>query len=113
MRMRVRIGRPEGIQVEPALLAHVTAALPTRRTRRQKRLQERRVSKRLSADAIDRLVAQYVGGTTAAELGQRYGRWIAAEGHREAAWQEPECRVALSAPVGESVNNARLPFCSG
>jgi DNA-binding transcriptional regulator LsrR (DeoR family) len=31
------------------------------------------VSKRLSADAIDRLVAQYVGGMTAAELGQRYG----------------------------------------
>jgi hypothetical protein len=31
------------------------------------------VSKRLSADAIDRSVAQYVGGMTAAELGQRYG----------------------------------------
>ena len=31
------------------------------------------MSKRLSADASDRSVAQYVGGMTAAELGQRYG----------------------------------------
>jgi DNA-binding transcriptional regulator LsrR (DeoR family) len=31
------------------------------------------VSKRLSADAIDLLVAEYVGGTTAAELGRQYG----------------------------------------
>jgi DNA-binding transcriptional regulator LsrR (DeoR family) len=62
-----------GFRLNPALLAHVRAALPTRRTRRPKRRQECRVSKRLSADAIDLLVAEYVGGTTAAELGRQYG----------------------------------------
>jgi hypothetical protein len=93
------------------------------------------------------LVAEYSAGTTAAELGHRYGiakssllllvrhagqpvrhlRLSAAETARlvqlyeaglpqkdiaQPAWQEPECSVALSAPVGESVNNARLPFWS-
>jgi hypothetical protein len=58
--------------LNPALLAHVTAALPTRRTRRQSGARNVGCVERLSADAIDRLVAQYVGGTTAAELGQRY-----------------------------------------
>jgi len=44
--------------------------LPARRARRPR---HRRVSKRLEAETIDRLVAEYVAGTTAAELGQRYG----------------------------------------
>ena len=89
---------------------------------------------------IDHLVAEYAGGTTAAEIGQRYGLakssilrcptgrrvrhprlsasetaqlvavyegWAAAEGDCPTAWQEPKCRLALSAAVGESVNNAR------
>ena len=31
------------------------------------------MSRRLEAETIDRLVAQYVDGTTAAEVGRRYG----------------------------------------
>jgi hypothetical protein len=47
--------------------------LPARPKRRAHRKCERRVSKRLEAGTIDRLVAEYVAGTTAAELGRRYG----------------------------------------
>jgi len=34
---------------------------------------ERRVSKRLPAETIERLVAEYLTGSTAADLGRRYG----------------------------------------
>jgi hypothetical protein len=47
--------------------------LPARRAQRRDRRRERRISKRLEPESIDRLVAEYVAGTTAAELGRRYG----------------------------------------
>jgi len=59
--------------LNPALLKYVMSALPACPPRRARRRRERRVSKRLAAEAIDRLVAEYVAGTPAAELGKRYG----------------------------------------
>jgi DNA-directed RNA polymerase specialized sigma24 family protein len=44
-----------------------------RPARSRGRRRERRVSKRLDSNAIDRLVAEYVAGTPAAELSRRYG----------------------------------------
>jgi hypothetical protein len=59
--------------LNPAVLTFVRGTLPARPKRRAHRRRERRVSKRLEAGTIDRLVAEYVAGTTAAELGRRYG----------------------------------------
>ena len=59
--------------MNPALLKYVTGGLPARTARRRGRQRERRVSKRLEVETIDRLVAECVAGTTAAELGRRYG----------------------------------------
>jgi len=46
---------------------------PPARSARRRGSRERRVRKRLHAETIDRLVAEYSAGTTAAELGRRYG----------------------------------------
>jgi transposase-like protein len=62
-----------GFKLNPALLTYVTTTLPARRAQRRDRRRERRISKRLEPESIDRLVAEYVAGTTAAELGRRYG----------------------------------------
>jgi hypothetical protein len=62
-----------GFRLNPAVLTFVMGTLPARPKRRAHRRCERRVSKRLEAGRIDRLVAEYVAGTTAAELGRRYG----------------------------------------
>jgi DNA-directed RNA polymerase specialized sigma24 family protein len=62
-----------GFRLNPAVLTYVMRTLPARQTWRARQRRERRISKRLDAATIDRLVAEYVGGTTAAELGQRYG----------------------------------------
>jgi hypothetical protein len=75
---RVRHLRPftvglRGFKLNPAVLTFVMGTLPARPKRRAHRRRERRVSKRLEAGTIDRLVAEYVAGTTAAELGRRYG----------------------------------------
>jgi transposase-like protein len=37
------------------------------------RRRERRISKRLDAETVERLVAEHLGGTIAAEIGRRYG----------------------------------------
>jgi transposase-like protein len=66
-------GRPEGFKLNPALWAHVASPLPARIARNRGLRRERRVSTRLEAETINRLVAEYVAGTTAAELGRRYG----------------------------------------
>jgi DNA-binding transcriptional regulator LsrR (DeoR family) len=59
--------------LNPALLTYVTSTLPTRTARRMRRRRERRISGRLETKTIDRLVAEYMTGTTSAELGRRYG----------------------------------------
>jgi DNA-binding NarL/FixJ family response regulator len=59
--------------LNPALLTYIIGALPARPRRRRGRRRERRVSKRLQAETIERLVAEYAAGATAAELGRRYG----------------------------------------
>jgi hypothetical protein len=46
---------------------------PAHPRRRRGRRPERRVSKRLQAETIERLVAEYRTGSTAADLGRRYG----------------------------------------
>jgi DNA invertase Pin-like site-specific DNA recombinase len=63
-----------GFKLNPALLSYVIAGprgRPQRRSDRHRR--ERRVRKRLEAESIERLVAEYATGTPAAELGRRYG----------------------------------------
>jgi hypothetical protein len=59
--------------LNPALLTYVMGTLPARRPPSRDRRRERRVSKRLDAKTIERLVAEYAAGTTAADLGRRYG----------------------------------------
>jgi hypothetical protein len=63
-----------GFKLNPALLTYAIAgprARPPRRSGRRSR--EHRISKRLEAETVDRLVAEYVSGSTAAEVGRRYG----------------------------------------
>jgi transposase len=62
-----------GFRLNPALLTYVVDGLKARPARRRSHRRERRISKRLDAVTINHLVAEYVSGTTAAELGQRYG----------------------------------------
>jgi hypothetical protein len=62
-----------GLKLNPALLKYVADGPPARAARRPGHRRERRVSKRLPAETIERLVAEYAGGATAAELSQRYG----------------------------------------
>jgi hypothetical protein len=62
-----------GFKLNPALLTYVVDAPPRRPARRRGRRRERRISKRLDPGTIERLVAEYVAGTTSAELGRRYG----------------------------------------
>lgn len=61
-----------GFKLNPALLTYV-AGKPTPRAQRCGRRRERRIRKRLEAEKIKRLVAEYVAGIPSAELGQRYG----------------------------------------
>jgi DNA-binding transcriptional regulator LsrR (DeoR family) len=58
--------------LNPALLAYATDEPPQQSTRRDSR-PERRISKRLNVDTVERLVGEYAAGTTAAEVGRRYG----------------------------------------
>ena len=58
--------------MNPALLSYVKDEAPRQPVRRTSR-RERRVSRRLDAEAIDRLVAEYVDGSPSAEIGSRYG----------------------------------------
>jgi transposase-like protein len=62
-----------GFKLNPAVLTYITSTLPAQQARRPCRRRERRVGKRLEAETIDRLVAEYARGTTAAKLGRRYG----------------------------------------
>lgn len=55
------------------LLTYITTTLPARTARPLRRRRERRISRRLEPKTIDRLVAEYMTGTTSAELGRRYG----------------------------------------
>jgi len=62
-----------GFKLNPMLLTYVAKGPRARPRRRIGRRREGRISKRLETETIERLVAEYVDGTTAAELGQRYG----------------------------------------
>jgi transposase-like protein len=62
-----------GFKLNPALLTYMTTTLPARTARRLRRRRERRIGRRLETKTIDRLVAEYMTGTTSAELGRRYG----------------------------------------
>ena len=62
-----------GFRLNPAVLTYVSDVQPSRPARHRGRRRERRLSKRLDAETIEHLVAEYVAGTTAAELGRRYG----------------------------------------
>jgi hypothetical protein len=64
---RVVVGL-RGLKLDPALLAYVTDGSPAREPRRPGRRQERRVSKRLPAQTIEYLIAEYAAGTTALSL---------------------------------------------
>jgi hypothetical protein len=55
------------------LLTYLAGGPRPRSSRRTDRRDERRVTKRLQADTIERLVAEYRAGSTAADLGHRYG----------------------------------------
>jgi DNA-binding CsgD family transcriptional regulator len=72
---RLRLSRVglRGFRLNPAVLAYVTGTLPTQRARRVHHRRERRVGKLLSGEAIDRVVAEYRAGRSAAELGRQYG----------------------------------------
>jgi transposase-like protein len=56
-----------------SLVTYLAGDPRDRSSRRTNRRQERRVNKRLSAETIERLVAEYRTGSTAADLGRRYG----------------------------------------
>jgi transposase-like protein len=58
--------------LNPALLVYVADGPPARQNRHPGR-RERRVTKRLPAEIVERLVAEYAAGATAAEVGRRYG----------------------------------------
>jgi DNA-binding NarL/FixJ family response regulator len=103
---RNKRGRPEGIQIEPCTAvvrdSWPTARLPRRSGRHRG---ERRISKRLEAEAIERLVAEYAGGTTAADLDQQYGlakssvlRLVRQAGERV---RRPRLSVTEAARVGQ------------
>jgi DNA-directed RNA polymerase specialized sigma24 family protein len=63
-----------GFKLNPALLTYVIAGTPARPSRRSGvRHREHRVKKRLPAETIEHLVAEYADGTPSAELGRRYG----------------------------------------
>jgi DNA-binding CsgD family transcriptional regulator len=66
-------GRPEGIQIEPALLTYVSEGARARPARGRGRRREWWLSKRLDPETVERLVAEYSGGTAAADVGRRYG----------------------------------------
>ena len=59
-----------GFKLNPTLRAHVANPLPARVARSRGLRRERRV---LAPNRLSKLVAEYVAGTTAAELGPRYG----------------------------------------
>jgi hypothetical protein len=63
----------KGFKLKPALLSYVKVGSPRQLVRRPGRRRERRVSKRLQPVTINRVVAEYKEGATAAELGRRYG----------------------------------------
>jgi hypothetical protein len=56
-----------------SLLTYLAGGPGPQSFRRTDRRQERRISKRFPAGTIERLVAENVAGTPAAELGLRYG----------------------------------------
>jgi transposase len=95
-----------GFKLNPALLSYVIAGPRARLRRRSGRHRgERRISKRLEAEAIERLVAEYAGGTTAADLDQRYGlakssvlRLVRQAGERV---RRPRLSVTEAARVGQ------------
>jgi hypothetical protein len=62
-----------GFKLNPALLSYTTDGPAAQPVRGADRRRERRVRKRLQAETIERLVAEYVAGTPAAELGRQYG----------------------------------------
>ena len=55
------------------MLTYSTGGPGTRPSPRTDRRYELRVTKRLQADTIERLVAEYRAGSTAADLGRHYG----------------------------------------
>lgn len=62
-----------GFRLNPALLTYLVRIPPARRGRRVGWRRERRISKRLDVEVIERVVSEYAAGATAAELGQCYG----------------------------------------
>jgi Homeodomain-like domain len=62
-----------GFRLNLSLATYIAGGPRVRSSRRTDRRQERRVSKRLPAETIERLVAEYRTGSTAADLSRRYG----------------------------------------
>jgi DNA-directed RNA polymerase specialized sigma24 family protein len=62
-----------GFKLNPALLTYIVDAPRPGPTRRRSRRRERQISKRLDTETVERLVTEYVGGASSAELGRRYG----------------------------------------
>ena len=62
-----------GFKVNPALLTYITSGPRPRHARRLHHRRERRIRQRLDAQAIGRLVAEYLAGRTAAKVGEQYG----------------------------------------
>ena len=63
-----------GYKLNPAVKTYLAAGPPVQKARqRSPRHRQHRIAKRLPAGTIGMIVAEYVAGTPAAELGRRYG----------------------------------------
>jgi hypothetical protein len=62
-----------GFKLNATLLTHIADGPPTVPSRRVDHRRERPVSRRLRAETIERMVAEYLAGATALELGRQYG----------------------------------------
>jgi hypothetical protein len=62
-----------GYKLDPAVKRYLAAGLAVQEARRKPPHRQHRIAKRWPAGTLQELVAEYVAGTPAAELGRRYG----------------------------------------
>lgn len=63
-----------GFRLNPALTKHLAGRISSKRHEsRQPLRRQHRLSRRLDAEQVEQLAAEYMAGSTAAELGRRYG----------------------------------------
>lgn len=71
--LNVRLVGLRGYKLKPAVKRYLAAELAVQEARRKPPHRQHRIAKRLPAGTLQKLVAEYVAGTPAAELGRRYG----------------------------------------